>query len=149
MSDYVLTWKKYKFFVNSRVIPEKDPYYTMCRAGIEFSEEYFEYISLNSLHELGDFLFWVAYFSEITGYDLMEIEVDFGPVKMSKIMADFIGYIKRFYRDKDTDKLIKIKETLPLLQYFIQLELKDKFKDISILDLALLNQQKLIKRHGK
>lgn len=116
MDDYNMTisFRSYKLFVaRDCFIPEPSDYYNLLRAGLELAEEYLEYksaeTSAQSTKELGDMYFWSAYLhSELFGFDC---EPELGATKglQDALICSILGTIKRYYRDKNADKLDALK----------------------------------------
>lgn len=142
-------FEEYKKFVEAKVI--KEPYgFTILRCGLETLEEYLEYSLATSrsekFDELGDLLFWFAYFSYICGYELESLgEPENKPI--SKIMQDFARCIKRLYRDNEVDQLVNIrKQVLPFWHQFL---IRESICNLTTFeDLMSHNMKKLTERYG-
>lgn len=112
----------YKEYVHFRVIPESYGY-TILRAIVEFTEEYFEFILAedkeNELEELGDVCFWFAWFAKVTDYELHGKSDLFWVTDFDPTIKDMLGCIKRLYRDDNLSKLDEFKEHMVIFEQFI------------------------------
>lgn len=141
-----MNFEEYEKFVDSKVIKESDPAYTMMRCAMEVVEEYFEYLDdTKNEEEFGDCLFWFTYFKGITEYDLNSYDIEKVTYATGdRIMQMFLKYVKRFYRDKDIDNLQKIKEEImPSWYFWIQRMSSSYFPSLTLEDVAIKNMNKL------
>ena len=149
---------EYKEFVNSNFKHEPDTHYDMMRAGLELAEEWLEYMESESdteLEEIGDVLYWFGWFSDVLVFDLTDTKgFEFSeelnvivPALHSSILS-FVGCVKRYYRDKNNDKLDEMRAILPNIQLHIENLIDVSFK-ITIEELMELNTEKLVNRNKK
>lgn len=143
------SFEDYKKFVDGKVI--KEPYgFTILRCGLETLEEYLEYSAATSrsekFDELGDLLFWFAYFCQISGYDIDDLEV-VEDKSISKIMQDLARCVKRLYRNNEVEQLVNIRKYV--LPYWHQFLIRELISNLTTFeDLMTHNMDKLTERYG-
>lgn len=144
----MITFEEYKVYVTRRVVPENPYEYTIMRAALEFCEEYMEFCLEPSYDELGDMIFWFAYFSQIARYELTNPILPDGLLLHN--IKDLAGCVKRYFRDEvNPIGLMPLgAKILPSIEYHIRATLQEFWQEESLEELMQYNIEKLDDRLG-
>lgn len=140
--------QEYKQLVKTSFVSNEDSNYNLMRAGLELAEEFLElhyytlvddYNQEEELNELGDVYFWLTFMAEELGFDLESPKrIPDDPLVCCK---NIVGSIKRFYRDRNSDKLIELPTFINNMLNSLML-----YYDCSEEELIEVNSEKLTRR---